>query len=372
MRVLHFFKTYYPDTFGGIEQVICQLCRSSERYGVTSEVLTLSRDPGADSIYWDNHQVHRTQINFSFASMGISFDSFHRFLKLAQQADIIHYHYPWPFMDVVHFATRLKKPAVVTYHSDIVRQKILLRFYKPLQHLFLQSVDRIVATSANYVETSEVLKQYAEKTTVIPIGIDKASYPEPSLAMLRKLKSLVGDRFFLFVGGLRYYKGLHVLLDAAEGTDFPVVIVGSGPLEEELKGHAIRRGLHHVRFLGALPDEEKVALQQLCYAVVFPSNERSEAFGISLLEGAMFGKPLISCEIGTGTSYINIDGKTGLVVAPNDPMALRAAMSYLWDNPTVASQMGRQSEDRYRAFFTADQMMVNYTDLYHKLLSSRS
>jgi len=372
MRVLHFFKTYYPDTFGGIEQVICQLCRNSQRYGVTSEVLTLSRAREVDSFSWDNHRVHLAKMDFSFASMGISFDSFHRFLALAQQADVVHYHYPWPFMDMVHFATRIGKPTVVTYHSDIVRQKILVQFYRPLQQFFLRSVDRIVATSAKYAETSDVLKKYREKTVVIPIGVDKTSYPVPSVTELQKWKSRLGDRFFLFVGGLRYYKGLRILLEAARNTGFPVVIVGSGPLENDLKSYAISKGMRNVLFLGALPEEEKVILQQICYAVVFPSNARSEAFGISLLEGAMFGKPLISCEIGTGTSYVNVHEKTGLVVAPNNPAALGEAMSFLWDNPAVAIQMGRQSEDRYWKYFTADQMTRDYINLYRALLSDHS
>lgn len=101
-------------------------------------------------------------------------------------------------------------------------------------------------------------------------------------------------------------------LDAVQGTDYPVVIVGSGPVEAELKAHASRLGLRIVHFLGALPDEDKVALLRLCYAVVFPSHLRSEAFGISLLEGAMYGKPLISSEISTGTSYINVSEVFGV------------------------------------------------------------
>jgi len=103
-------------------------------------------------------------------------------------------------------------------------------------------------------------------------------------------------------------------------------------------------GLSNIHFLGFLPDEDKVALLTLCYAVLFPSHLRSEAFGISLLEGAMYGKPLISSEIGTGTSFINIANETGFVVPPSDPLALRQAMQTLWQNPEMASEMGRKAE----------------------------
>ncbi|RFQ09943.1 glycosyltransferase, partial [Pseudomonas sp. ATCC 13867] len=108
----------------------------------------------------------------------------------------------------------------------------------------------------------------------------------------------------------------------------------------------------HVRFVGRVSEEDKVALLQLSRAIVFPSHLRSEAFGISLLEGAMYGKPMISSEIGTGTSFINAHGLTGLVVPPSDPQAFRQAMRWCWENPEAAAEMGRQAEVRYRELFT--------------------
>jgi rhamnosyl/mannosyltransferase len=264
---------------------------------------------------------------------------------------------------------RIRKPSVVTYHSDIVRQKHLLRLYQPLKHRFLQSVDTIVATSPNYLASSAVLDRYRDKTRVITYGLDRSTYPEPSQELMDKWRAKVGGKFFLFVGVLRYYKGLHILLDAVEKLDYPVVIVGAGPIEQELKSHAERLGLKHVHFVGALDDPDKVALLRLCYAVAFPSHLRSEAFGISLLEGAMFGKPMISSEIGTGTTYINVDGQTGLVVPPSDPQALGAAMRTLWENPALAAQMGERAAERYRELFTSEQMAAGYTALYEELVA---
>jgi rhamnosyl/mannosyltransferase len=255
----------------------------------------------------------------------------------------------------------------VTYHSDIVRQKNLLKLYQPLKHRFLSSVDHIVATSPNYLASSAVLEQYRDKTQVITYGLDKSIYPDPGPDLMAKWRATCGERFFLFVGVLRYYKGLHILLDAARGTDYPVVIVGAGPIEQELKAHAARIGLRNVMFLGALPEADKVALLKLCYAVAFPSHLRSEAFGISLLEGAMYGKPMISSEIGTGTSYINAHGETGLVVPPSDPDAFREAMRTLWNAPEMAREMGLRAEARYRRLFTSEQMAANYVQLYHQM-----
>jgi rhamnosyl/mannosyltransferase len=371
MRILHFYKTYYPDSVGGIEQVIRQMCVGTGRLGVTNQVLSLSRKTDLQPFEFEGHMVHRVPQNFELASNGVSVQAISALARMAAEADVVHYHFPWPFMDLAHFVARVNKPSVVTYHSDIVRQKALLRLYQPLQHRFLQSVDAIVATSPNYLGSSTVLDRYRDKTRVITFGLDKASYPEPDQARLDYWRAKVGPKFFLFVGVLRYYKGLHILLDAVAGTDYPVVIVGAGPIEQELKARAEELGLRNVMFVGKLDDLDKVALLKLCYAVSFPSHLRSEAFGISLLEGAMFGKPMISSEIGTGTTYINIHEQTGLVVPPSDPDALRAAMRTLWDNPQLAHEMGQRAEARYWQLFTAEQMADGYTGLYQELMARR-
>ncbi|WP_409318220.1 glycosyltransferase family 4 protein [Pseudomonas sp. KCJK9016] len=372
MRVLHFFKTYLPDSVGGIEQVIFQLCESGAQHGIEGQVLTLSANPEPAVLQLGQHEVHRARLDIQFASTGFSWSVFKRFRELAAEADVINYHFPWPFMDLVHFASGLNKPSVVTYHSDIIRQKHLLKLYRPLMNRFLSSADRIVAASPNYLHTSDVLQQFQDKTRVIPYGLNKTGYPQPDAERLNRWRQQLGDKFFLFVGVMRYYKGLHILLDALKDVDYPVVIVGAGPLEQELHAQAAALGLRNIHFLGRLSDEDKVALLQLSYAIVFPSHLRSEAFGISLLEGAMYGKPMISSEIGTGTSYINIHNETGLVVPPSHPQAFREAMRTLWENPTRAAEMGLKAEARYRQLFTADEMGRKWTELYQELLEEKA
>jgi len=172
---------------------------------------------------------------------------------------------------------------------------------------------------------------------------------------------------FLFVGVLRYYKGLDVLLAAMQGIGCPVVIVGNGPEEVRLHALAKQWNLRNVYFLGALPDQDRNALLSLCYGFVLPSNVRSEAFSISLLEGAMFCKPLICCQIQSGTTFVNRHGETGLVVPPNDSQALGTAMQSLWDDPDMAFTMGRAARQRYLQYFTADVMTEAYHKIYHEI-----
>lgn len=367
MRVLHFYKTSFPDSVGGVEQVISQIARGATRLGVDTDVLSLTPDIAPRTIELDGYLSHRARLDFQIASTGFSISAFLRFAQLAKKADVIHFHFPWPFMDILHLTLRIKKPTVVTYHSDIIRQKNLLKIYRPIKRLFLNSMDCIVATSPNYLATSEVLTRYVDKVRIIPIGLDKSSYPVASTERLAFWRNKLGTKFFLFVGMIRYYKGLHILMEAAQGTSYPIVIVGAGPIEDQIKARAASLGLNNIFFLGQLPEEDKVALLELCYAVVFPSHLRSEAFGISLLEGAMFGKPMISSEIGTGTTFINIANETGLVVPPSDPDALRQAMRYLWDNPAEAEKLGKKAEERYWKYFTAEVMVDEYVKIYREL-----
>jgi rhamnosyl/mannosyltransferase len=369
LHVLHVYKTFLPDSVGGLENAIAQMAVSTRRLGVETRILSLSRNPYPRVRNYRATEHHRYKETASIASNSMSVPLMLGFGEHVQWADVIHYHFPWPFADLLHLLWRVRKPSIVTYHSDIVRQRALLALYRPLMRAFLGRVDRIVATSPNYVKTSDVLRDYPDKTTVIPIGLDPASYPATQPDILERWRRQVGEDFFLFIGVIRYYKGLHILLDALAGTPLPTVIVGSGPIEHELRCHAERAGLTHVKFLGAVSEEDKVALLQLSAAVVFPSHLRSEAFGVTLLEGAMFSKPLISSEIGTGTSYINIDGETGLVVPPSDPLALRAAMLRLSGDPALRRRMGAAARVRFEERFTADRMAGQYLAVYQELLT---
>lgn len=370
MKILHFFKTYLPVTVGGIENVIYQLCSGHTQQGHQTDVLTIAKDPTPQAVQVGNHWVYRARETFDIASTPTSLECLSLYRRLAREADLIHYHYPWPFMDLVHLLVSPHKPAVVTYHSDIVKQKYLLHLYRPLMSQFFGKVDAIVATSPNYLATSEVLQAYRNKVTMITYGLDRNSYPVASETEKAKIADRFGPTFFLFVGVLRYYKGLQHLIDAAANLPWPVVIAGSGPMESDLHNQAKRLGLKNVHFLGRIDEDEKNALLEKCTAVVFPSHLRAEAFGITLLEGAMYGKPLVCCEIGSGTSYINQHNETGLVVPPGNAAALREALKTLAENPERASIMGQKAKARFETCFQAKMMCQNYLDLYERVLRS--
>jgi rhamnosyl/mannosyltransferase len=185
---------------------------------------------------------------------------------------------------------------------------------------------------------------------------------------LEKWRGRLPERFFLYVGVFRYYKGLDYLLTAAKDLPCQIALVGRGPLERRLKDRAAVEGLSNILFLGALPDEDKEALLSLCSGVILPSHLRSEAFGISLLEGARRGKPLICCDIGTGTSYINLHGETGLVVPPADSAALKSAMLTLWEDSNLGAKLGEGAMSRFKQLFTLECMIIKYNILYQYII----
>ena len=228
MKVLHVYRTYFPDTQGGLEEVIRQICIGAGHNGVTSRVFTLSEEPYPAVLPRVEAQVVRVRKTFEIASCGFALAGIRRFAREVEWADIVHYHYPWPFSDMMYFMAGRGKPAVLTYHSDIIRQKFLLSVYRPLMTRYLGAMDKIVATSPNYFATSEVLGQFADKVEVIPIGLDEPSYPalDERNKDLHKVASDIGTDFFLLRRCSFYRVSYSILLEAMRGAPYKVVNIG--------------------------------------------------------------------------------------------------------------------------------------------------
>lgn len=350
---------------------IANLSRGTADAGVKHRVLVFTRSRTFRVEHWAcGAEIYFCPMWFQFASMPVGPAYLTEFRKLLDWADVLHCHYPFPIQDLLYLGMRCCRkmpPVVVTYHSDVVRQRLFGKLYLPLAMKFLQSADRIVATSPKYLDSSSVLQQL-EAPVMIPLGITETLYPTLSESRRSHYRALYGEGFFLFLGALRYYKGLHWLVEAAQATGLPVVIAGAGQMAAELQEQAA--GADNIFFAGEVDEAGKIALLSLAGAFVFPSHLRSEAFGISLLEAQMMSLPLITCEIGTGTSYVNEDQVTGLVVPPTDAGALAEAMQQLWDEPEMRQRMGQASYGRFRTLFTAERMSASYLDLYRQLLAT--
>ena len=371
LRVLHLYRTYFPETQGGLQESIRQLCLATQPLGVDNVVFALARNPEPAELSLPEAQLVRSRSWFELASCDFGgWDALQRCRTAADQCDIIQIHYPWPFADMLlPFIRRRGQPVLVTYVSDIVRQNQLGlgQLYAPLRRYLLRTATKVVASSPNYAQSSVVLRDYQSKLSCIPHCLQDA--PPRNDALCAQWASRLGTDFFLFVGVLRYYKGLSFLLQAATQVTTPIVIIGDGPEGQGLRDEAKARGLTHVHFLGVLDDADKNALMVVCRAVVFPSHLRSEAFGITLLEGARAGKPLICCEISTGTTWVNQHNETGLVVPPGDAAALAESMNLMAHDDTLCQRLGAGARQRWEQHFRPEVVGAAYRELYEQLLA---
>jgi rhamnosyl/mannosyltransferase len=368
MKVLHVFKTYYPDTHGGTEQFIHQLTKATANMGVDNTVFTLS-SKAKGFTFIKGIRVFQALKTAETFNMPWSISGFFDFRKIARQHDLIHFHHPWPFADLMYLFFLRGKPAIVTYHLDLVRSKPILIIYSILKKLFFKYLQTIVVTSDAYGKSSQQLLNYENKLQVIPIGIDEKDYPLPSNSLVQKWRETLGDDFILFIGAFRYYKGLHDLIYASLNSKCKIVLLGDGPMWQDIHDLVIKLKItSQVLMLGALDDLDKMAILTLAKGLVLPSNSRAEAFGICLLEGMMLSKPLISTELSTGTSWVNQHGVTGLVVPPCRPDLLAHALNWIIANPQLAKEMGKQGRARFDSLFNAKSMALAYFKVYTKIL----
>ena len=370
--VLHVYRTYFPDPPGGLQEAIRQICLATKAHGVANTIYTLSPRPDPSVIDRPEGRVVRSRSWAAPASCDLGGpNTFREFAWRIKTADIIQYHFPWPFADLLHLVVRPTVPTLITWHSDVVRQRWLGRAYAPLMWQTLRAVRFIVANCPAYAQTSPVLSDPAirDKVRIIPLGIMEESYPAKEDATIFSRLGLATDEpFFLFIGVLRYYKGLHTLIEAARQVKARVVIAGSGPEGKKLRALAQFKAVRNVLFAGQISDEEKVALLKRCLAMVLPSHLRSEAYGMALVEAAMFGRPLISCEIGTGTSFVNAHEESGYVVPPEHPAALAEAMNALWRDAARAQSLGQGARARYERLFSGPALGQAYADLFREVL----
>lgn len=283
---------------------------------------------------------------------------------------------PFPPGDLAAHAVR-DAALVVTYHSDIVRQRRLLQLYRPLLQLTLQRASRIIATSDPYIHSSPFLRRYAPKCRVVPLSVDAVRFgramPEQAAAIRARYAPAASDRIVLAVGVLRYYKGLHVLVDAMRQVDGQLLIVGAGPEEQHLRDLAHALGVaRRVHFAGRVADAELPAYYQAADVFVLASQLRSEAFGIVQLEAMAAGLPVVSTELGTGTSVVNQHGRTGFVVTAGEPHLLARALRVLLANDELRRVLGAQAQARVLASYTHAQMIERTLAVYEDALRQRA
>ena len=354
MNILHVTKSYAP-TIGGIETVVKQLAEGMAVRGHKISVLCCAEKNSTDEI--QGVTVYRKKTLFNVGSAPVSPGCFFGLRNLIKEQDVIHFHVPNPIGELAYcFSRRNKPPKVVcTYHLDPVRPKIFVKFYKKLLHRFLNLCDVVCPTSPNYMASSDVLSAFKEKCRPIPLGIETPRFTNVNEVRKREAESLVKHLKhprILFCGRFSYYKGLPFLVEAVSKIqECSLILVGDGEKKGELEHQVKTLGMQNrVVFLGHLPDELYPAIYHAADLFVLPSVYRSEAFGIVGLEAMAAGLPLVTTELGGGTSYYNVDGETGYVVEAGCSESLARAIRGILSAPEKAKEMSIAAKQRVQEF----------------------
>ncbi len=374
MKILHVYKDFSP-VVGGIENHIGDLAREQASLGHAVSVLVTAPVKRRTETIEDGVRVVRVPRLGVVASTPLSP---WLFLALAGESpDVTHLHFPYPPGEVAQLLLRRGTATVLTYHSDIVRQRGLLTLYHPLLLALLARVDLVLATSEPYVRSSPYLRRVVHKTVVAPLGIAHQRFDPPPPGAITAMRARMGAGaadprpVILSVGRLRYYKGLDVAIRAMRDVDARLVLAGTGPMEATWRELARSVGVEErVRFLGEIDDADLPACYHAADIYVSSATQRSEAFGISILEAMACGKPIVSTELGTGTSFVNLDQQTGLVVPPGDPAELAAALRQLLGSPETAARFGRAARARVEAEFTLPVMTRRVLAAYARALGT--
>jgi glycosyltransferase involved in cell wall biosynthesis len=363
LRVVHVYKDVYP-VVGGMENYMRLLCRElAHEPDLDVRILATSptRQTTRDSL--DGVPVVRASRWATVASTPLS-------PRLALELrrmhpDLVHLHVPYPIGEVAALLATPRTPTVITYQSDVVRQRRLLMVYGPVLRKVLSRASRILPTSPAYLESSAWLQPVRDRCSVIPLGIDL----DPFLALDTR-----GDgHTILFVGRYRYYKGLHYLLRALPAIpDARLVLAGGGPAEPELHRLASTLGVaDRVQFRTDVSDADLLSCYAAADLFVLPSCERSEAFGLVLVEALASGLPCVSTELGTGTSYVNSHGVSGLVVPPADPTALAAACRRLLEDAPLRRRFGQAGRARARDLFAIQHVAPRVAAVYREVAAAQ-
>ena len=382
MKILQLGK-FYPIR-GGVEKVMWDLTRGLSERGILCDMLcaTLKTDPvdppdqprctptpeGKVIRFNDCGRVICVPAIAKKAATMISPAMVRWLRRHAAEYDLIHIHHPDPMAALALRLSGFRGRVILHWHSDILSQKILLAFYRPLQSWLIRRAERIVGTTPVYVRESPALQKVQDKVCYVPIGIQAIHFEENAVATLRN--RYTGKKIVVSLGRLIPYKGYGCLIDAAArlGEDYMVLIGGKGPLQGSLQARIDALDLkERVQLLGYVPDEMVPTLYGACDVFVLSSVMKTEAFGIVQIEAMSCGRPVVATRIPeSGVAWVNEDGVSGLNVEPGNPQALAEAIRQICDDREGWQNYANGAKLRFERLFTAQNMIDKMIDIYEK------
>ena len=370
IKILQLGK-FYPIR-GGVEKVMYDLMLGLSEEKLYCDMLCASTEDYPAGIININPYakliVEATKVKLAATMLAPSLII--RLRKIAKDYDIIHIHHPDPMASLALFLSGYKGKVVLHWHSDILKQKTLLKLYKPLQDWLIKRADVIVGTTPVYVKESPFLNKVQHKIDYIPIGV------EPLVAdkeKAEKLKQKYKNKHIVFsLGRLVEYKGYEYLIKAAQHLDenYQIIIGGKGPLMESLTNLIAELGVQdRVTLLGFVEDEDIPDYFEVCDMFCLSSIWKTEAFAIVQIEAMSCGKPIVCTHIpASGVSWVNQNEVSGLVVEAEDEVALANAIKRISTDANLQKKLSEGSKNRYEEYFTRKKMTEKCLDIYKDVL----
>lgn len=373
-NIVHFGKYYFPDA-GGIESVTSSLARGAALAGHAVSVVCFEKSRAKSKVVFDGVKVIRTPINIMLASQPLGLRYILYCLSAAKNADVVHLHVPNMLAALCALFIEKRTRLLVHWHSDVINKGLLGKLLRPLEIALLRRADSIVATSQVYADASRILVPFRSKITVVPIGVRDAKHEGTDLDLPQSIEARVsGKKIILAVGRLVPYKGFKVLIEAVKhlGTDSAVVIVGGGPLQQDLQQAVDVADMNdRVVLAGRLSDAALHALFERATLYCLPSTYRAEAFGVVLLEAMAYGLPIVATDIpGSGVPWVNQHGVSGLNVPVGDAKALAEACNSILGSEKLRSVLSEGARQRFLAEFTEAASVKRMMSVYDRLLAS--
>lgn len=367
MKVVHIFKDCYPPTTGGIEQHMHLLCRRLART-VDVTILAPSRSRRRTEEHLDQVRIIRVPEFGRFASTPLCPTAPFELHRL--RPDLVHLHFPNPMGDLTQLSGAPTVPYVMTYHADIIKQRLFLPVYRPVLNILFKKARKIIFSARENIDAALVAK-YPEKCAVIPFGVEIDDFCpfDREEEKVDDLRREAGGSLVLFVGAARYYKGIEVLLRAMAKVDGRLILAGRGTQDAALRQLAGSLGIQdRVGFCGEVTPSRLRILLNAADVFVLPSIDRCETFGIGQLEAMACSKPVVSTDLPTGVRSVNRHGVTGLVVPPGEPESLAGALNLLISDPGLRAELGGAARRLVEQEFGAGRMVSKTLEVYSEVL----
>ncbi len=372
-RVLQ-ISNYYTPHIGGIEQT-CQYLSEGIRDEYDVKVICFSEGKDTKHQVTNGVDIIKPGVFLDVARQSLSFSYFGILRNLIKEwkPDIIHFHYPNPFVTALLLPIIPKETKLyVQWHLDITKQKRIYPFVKPLETQLLKRANVISPTSPNYRDASKPLIPFLDKTEILPSAIDTSllDLKEDDAELVQKIKSEAdGKKIIFFVGRHVPHKGILDLIEAEKRikADCQILIGGVGPITEQLKTEVKSS---RIKFLGKLSNDEKRCYYHAADIFAFPSYTKAEGFGLTLVE-AMYCKatPVVYTIEGSGVNWVSLNGETGLEVANRDIEAYAAAIDKLLTDDDYRLKLAENAHLRVMEKFTVGEEVKLLKEQYRRLLT---